>query len=151
MSMVSLSYSWRYCNLSSFQFNIFQSLETCVDHESQHNPTPCEHFATVHPCTSCIPWGLGHIKNAQHSVTTSEANTHKSWWDSLLNSYASNSFSSFPDSFPTVSGCKIKFLLNSLKNPLIRECFFLRQGIPVKFPHCTVTGNATIPRRLGSN
>lgn len=135
---------------SPFQFNIFQLL-TPSDNKSQHNHNHHEHFATVDSCTSCILWGLGHIKNAQYLVTNSEANIHKSWREHWLNSHANSSFSGFPDSFHTVFRCEIKFFLKSLKNPLIRECFFLRKVIPLKFPHCKVIGNAVIPRRLGSN
>lgn len=118
--MVSFSkfHPWRYCNLSSFQFNIFQLLEIWFDDASQHNHTHHEHFATVHSHTSSILWGLGHIKNAQYFVTTSEANIRKSWWDHLLNSHGDNSFSSFPDFFYTVFSWKIKCLFKqSEKSP----------------------------------
>lgn len=74
---------------------------------------PCENIATVYSCTSWgfppLLWGLGHISNAQHFVTTSKPNICKSWWEHLLNSHANDSFSSFPDSSSIVFSCKRKF------------------------------------------
>lgn len=115
----------------------------------------CENIATVYSCTFWgfphLLWGLGHMSNAQHFMTTSEPNICKSWWKHLLNSHTYNIFSSFSDSFYTVFSCNINFLLNKLKNPLTRKCSFLRNVIPVKISHCRVTGNTNTHKKLGWN